>query len=201
MAEQDLQSPFQGMNRTVSFPHVAKTAQAHDMIFDASETEDKTGDPLLNQMQLVLANKKADREWQAYKETYLQAGVEVSEFVQDYSNGNKSIVRKVPGGTTTGLAVWLDGDISGECQVVGFEYVLTGDTGNRSGIGKDSLGDTPLQMTAVSSVGIKTISSALIYSALSDVLAGTASIESDITWGAAGVDDGTIGSQIWASVI
>jgi len=167
-----LESPTGGANRTFVWQDDGSgNADTLLIAFKKNESSEIVGHPLLQAIQLNLANKKRDQAF----ETFLQGNlsrVNLQPGEQIYEDGTSDALINTPSGASKMHIAHLDGLIDGKYKLTYFYGVLIPDTGNSTRTG-GSLGDTPVSFAAIPATGTMTLGTAELTTAASDVILGT----------------------------
>lgn len=161
-------APVGGSNRTyVWVDDGSGNADTLAFTFNKNESSNITGSPLINQIELELANKIRNESYWTFLKSYL-VKVNMSISDQVYEDGSVDPVVNIPANATKFHVAHLDGVIDGKIAVTYFRGVLTPDTGS-STRSSGSLGDTPVKFTGVPASQKMTLGSDILWKAASDM--------------------------------
>jgi len=186
-------SPFLGANRTTVWQILSTSAVVDTILFTYDKTESATiaGHPLKESIVLSMVSKLHNEALDTHFRTYLR-NVDLTPIEQVYEDNSKDTLAAVAASVPTFVTLRPENAVSSKCELTAFEGAYTGDTGNRS-TAASSLGDSPIEITAVSSSKQLTIDPDAVYTAYSDFLATgltTITIETD-----------TFGTTVWATSV
>ena len=125
-------------------------------------------------------SKIANEDLDTHFKEYLR-NVDLETVEQIYEDGTKDNLAAVSADTPTFVTLIPENKLGGKVKFLAFEAAYTGDTGNRS-YAQASLGDSPIQVTAVQSAKQLTIDPDPVFVAYSDFIATgltTITIETD----------------------
>lgn len=161
-------SPTGGGNRSAFWEDDgAGSADTPIIVLDKNETTDIAGNPLIDNVVLTLANKQRNEAFLTFLEGNLSK-VNLQNGQQDYEDGTFDSLVNIPGDSVSKMhVIHVDGEISGKRRVTYIRGVLTGDTGSDTRA-SGSLGDTPVEVTAIPASGTYTLDSTVLFVAVSD---------------------------------
>lgn len=160
-------APVGGSNRTFLWLDNAGTASTLAFTFNKNESSNINGSPLINQIELELANKiRNEAYWEFLKDYLVKVNMTLSE--QVYEDGSVDSVVNIPSTATKFHVAHLDGVIDGKIAVTYFRGVLAPDTGS-STRSSGSLGDTPVKIVGIPASQTMTLESTTLWTAASDL--------------------------------
>lgn len=161
-------SPYQGGNR-VTVWEIASPVVTVLFTYDKTESTTMGGHPLKETIVLDLVSKINNEALDTHLRTYLR-NIDLEPVEQLYEDGTKDVLAGVSASTPTFMCIHMSNAIDSKRKLTIFEGAYTGDTGNFTSA-QASLGDHPIQITAIAAQAERTIQAAAVYAEYSDAIA------------------------------